>query len=301
MLAAPRRLLTPTIVLAAVLSNTASEMGYVVLIPLAAVIYHSVGRHPFVGLAAAFAGVSGGYSANLFIGTVDPLLAGITTEAAAIVGGADYEPGGSKEVLATANWYFMAISTLMITVLGTLVTERLVAPWLGEYDESAAEEGALEASQDGLQPLDAREKRALRWAGITLAGLIAVLLALVLPEGGAFRAPRRGGGRHLRGEDPPSPEERGGADLRLLRCARFGVRADRRDDAGRPGRHRRDGRGDERRWGSTWCWCSSRRSSWRSSSGRTSALILAVVGGERASRSANLSGSTTPSSSCRSS
>ena len=188
-LAAPRRLLTPTIVLAAVLSNTASEMGYVVLIPLAAVIYHSVGRHPFVGLAAAFAGVSGGYSANLFIGTVDPLLAGITTEAAAIVGGADYEPGGSKEVLATANWYFMAVSTLMITVLGTLVTERLVAPWLGEYDESAAEDGALEASQDGLQPLDAREKRALRWAGITLAGLIAVLLALVLPEGGAFRAP----------------------------------------------------------------------------------------------------------------
>ncbi|MDG1985877.1 MAG: AbgT family transporter [Planctomycetota bacterium] len=188
-LAAPRRLLTPTIVLAAVLSNTASEMGYVVLIPLAAVIYHSVGRHPFVGLAAAFAGVSGGYSANLFIGTVDPLLAGITTEAAAIVGGADYEAGGSREVLATANWYFMAISTLMITVLGTLVTERLVAPWLGEYDESSAEEGALEASQDGLQPLDAREKRALRWAGLTLAGLIALLLALVLPEGGAFRAP----------------------------------------------------------------------------------------------------------------
>ena len=75
------------VVLAAVLSNTASEMGYVVLIPLAAVVYHSVGRHPFVGLAAAFAGVSGGYSANLFIGTVDPLLAGITTEAARIVGG----------------------------------------------------------------------------------------------------------------------------------------------------------------------------------------------------------------------
>ena len=188
-LAAPRRLLTPTIVLAAVLSNTASEMGYVVLIPLAAVIYHSVGRHPFVGLAAAFAGVSGGYSANLFIGTVDPLLAGITTEAAAIVGGPEYEAGGAREVLATANWYFMAVSTLMITLLGTLVTERVVAPWLGEYDESGAEEGALEASQDGLQPLDDRERRALRLAGVALLALIGVLLTLVLPEGGAFRAP----------------------------------------------------------------------------------------------------------------
>ncbi len=188
-LAAPPKLLTPTIVLAAVLSNTASEMGYVVLIPLAAVVYHSVGRHPFVGLAAAFAGVSGGYSANLFIGTVDPLLAGITTEAAAIVGGADYEVGGAKEVLATANWYFMAISTVLITVLGTFVTEKIVSPWLGEYDESQAEEGALDASQDGLQPLDATEKRALKYAALSVFALILGLLLLVVPEGAPFRDP----------------------------------------------------------------------------------------------------------------
>jgi aminobenzoyl-glutamate transport protein len=82
-LAAPRHLITLVVVFAGVLSNTASEMGYVVVIPLAAVIFHSVGRHPLAGLAAAFAGVSGGYSANLLIGTVDPLLAGITEEAAA--------------------------------------------------------------------------------------------------------------------------------------------------------------------------------------------------------------------------
>ncbi len=81
-LGAPRNLLTAAVVFAAVISNTASEMGYVVLIPLAAVVFHSVGRNPMAGLAAAFAGVSGGYSANILIGTVDPLLAGITTEAA---------------------------------------------------------------------------------------------------------------------------------------------------------------------------------------------------------------------------
>ena len=71
-LGAPRNLLTAVVVFAAVVSNTASEMGYVVLIPLAAVVFHSVGRHPLVGLAAAFAGVSGGYSANILIGTVEP-------------------------------------------------------------------------------------------------------------------------------------------------------------------------------------------------------------------------------------
>ena len=84
-LSAPPNLITTVVVFAGVLSNTASEMGYVVLIPLAAVIFHSVGRHPLAGLAAAFAGVSGGYSANLLIGTVDPLLAGITEESARFI------------------------------------------------------------------------------------------------------------------------------------------------------------------------------------------------------------------------
>lgn len=188
-LAAPRRLLTPTIVFAAVLSNTASEMGYVVLIPLAAVIYHSVGRHPFVGLAAAFAGVSGGYSANLFIGTVDPLLAGITSEAAAIVGGDAYKPGGEQEVLATANWYFMAVSTFLITILGTLVTELVVAPWLGRYDESHAEDGALDASQDGIAALTPDERRGLRWAVGSTVLLVAVVALLTVPQGAPFRDP----------------------------------------------------------------------------------------------------------------
>ncbi|QDV05348.1 p-aminobenzoyl-glutamate transport protein [Planctomycetes bacterium Poly30] len=188
-LAAPRRLLTPTIIFAAVLSNTASEMGYVVLVPLAAVIYHSVGRHPFLGLAAAFAGVSGGYSANLLIGTVDPLLAGITTEAAAIVDGA-YASGGPKEVLATANWYFMAVSTFLITIVGTLVTEKVVAPWLGDYDESRAEDGALDASRGGLQELTAPEKKGLKLSAIALVVLAIGLALLTLPEGAPLRDPK---------------------------------------------------------------------------------------------------------------
>ena len=119
-LGAPRNLLTAVVVFAAVVSNTASEMGYVVLVPLAAVVFHSVGRNPLVGLAAAFAGVSGGYSANILIGTVDPLLSGITTEAAQIIDPA-YALGGAKEVLPTANYYFMFISTFLITLVGTLL------------------------------------------------------------------------------------------------------------------------------------------------------------------------------------
>ncbi|GJM22800.1 MAG: aminobenzoyl-glutamate transporter [Planctomycetota bacterium] len=186
-LGAPRNLLTAAVVFAAVISNTASEMGYVVLIPLAAVVFHSVGRNPMAGLAAAFAGVSGGYSANLLIGTVDPLLAGITTEAATLID-TDYAPGAGKEVLATANWYFMMASTVLITVVGTFVTTRIVEPKLGVYDPSRAEDG-IEDSTKGMGALSAEERRGLSLAGLTVLLLIGVLLATVLPENGWFRDP----------------------------------------------------------------------------------------------------------------
>ncbi len=149
-LSAPPRLLTFAIVLAGVLSNMASEIGYVLLVPLAAIVFHSAGRHPLVGLAAAFAGVSGGYSANLLLGTVDPLLAGISEEAAKIVD-PDYR------VSAAANYYFMASSTLFIAFAGTWVTERIVQPRLGRYTGESV-------SREGMTTLSAEEERGLKWA-----------------------------------------------------------------------------------------------------------------------------------------
>ena len=113
---APKKMVTFTIVFAGIMSNTAAELGYVVLIPLAAVIFHSLGRHPLAGIAAAFAGVSGGYSANLLLGTVDPLLSGITQEAARIIDPA-YTVG------AEANWYFMMAVSYTHMTLPT--TERV--------------------------------------------------------------------------------------------------------------------------------------------------------------------------------
>jgi len=181
-LKASKNTVTMTIVFGGVLSNTASEMGYVVLIPLAAVVFHSFGRHPLAGVAAAFAGVSGGYSANLLLGTVDPLLAGITQEAAQLI-----DP--SYIVDPSANWYFMIVSTFMITALGTWITTSIVEPKLGSYDPAQAS-GSL--SEQKLEPLDRVEKRALLWAA--LAGLaVAALIALtVVPSWGPLRNPETG-------------------------------------------------------------------------------------------------------------
>jgi aminobenzoyl-glutamate transport protein len=182
-LRAPRRLVTYFIVLAGVLSNTASEMGYVVLVPLAGVIYHSLGRHPLAGMAAAFAGVSGGYSANLFIGTVDPLLAGIT-EASAQLLDPDYT------VNPAANWFFMAISTFMVTLVAGWVSLSLVEPKLGPYDPAKAADDVGDAK--AAEPLSRTEWKGLAWAGVTLLGLNLLVIALALPENAPLRNPDTG-------------------------------------------------------------------------------------------------------------
>ena len=174
-LASPRQLITPMVVFAGVMSNAGSEVGYVLLTPLAAALYHALGRHPLLGLAAAFAGVSGGYSANLLVGSVDVLLAGLTEAAARIV-----DPGYG--VAAYANYYFMAVSTFLVTGVGTWVTERIVAPRLGDYRGSAPREV--------LKPISTPERRGLWAAGVTVVLLTAVVLWGVLPADGFLLNPR---------------------------------------------------------------------------------------------------------------
>lgn len=176
-LSAPKRMLTFVVVFAGILSNTASEVGYVLLVPLAAEIFLAAGRHPLVGLAAAFAGVSGGYSANLLLGTVDPLLAGLSEEAARIVR-PDYQ------VNAAANYYFMFVSTFVVAAAGTWVTDRVVAPRLGDYQAGSPAEPA--------QSISPPEKRGLIWTGVVLVLIMGILLWGTVPAGGFLRNPETG-------------------------------------------------------------------------------------------------------------
>lgn len=175
---APKKMVTFTIVFAGIMSNTAAELGYVVLIPLAGVIFHSLGRHPLAGIAAAFAGVSGGYSANLLLGTVDPLLSGITQEAARIIDPA-YTVG------AEANWYFMMVSTFLISGLGYLVTEKIVEPSLGEYNPSDADDPSVLDTK--AERVSAIEKKGLFWSGISMLVFCLLLAWTVVPADGILR------------------------------------------------------------------------------------------------------------------
>lgn len=187
-LSAPKRFLTFAIVFAGILSNTASEVGYVVLVPLGGMIFLAIGRNPIAGIAAAFAGVSGGYSANLLLGTIDPLLAGLSEEAARIV-------DTTYTVNPAANYYFMFVSTFFIAFIGTWVTEKIIVPRLGNYEGDAVAEE--------IKKLDANEKRGMKF---TLVGFIVIVLLIAwsmmpiesgfwahVPGSGFLRDPETGG------------------------------------------------------------------------------------------------------------
>ncbi len=173
-LISPVKLICPAVIFAGVMANIAADAGYVVLVPLGAIIFLAFGRHPLAGLAAAFAGVSGGFSANLLISPLDPLLAGLSQSAAQLI-------NPKYQVNATANYYFMAVSTFLITLIGWFVTEKIIEPRLGSY------QGEVNFQ---MQQLSLRERKGLRWAGYSLLAFLACVLAMVLPAQGILRDPK---------------------------------------------------------------------------------------------------------------
>lgn len=170
-----KKWVTPIVIFLGVMSNVASSVGYVVLIPLGAILFAGFGRHPIAGLAAAFAGVSGGWSANLLIGTNDPMFAAFSTQAASVLN-PDYV------VLATANWYFMIASTFLIVIVGSFVTDRIVEPRLGKFSFK----GALNLGE--RSEISAEQKRGLKFALIASVIFMVLLLTALLPSNSLFGA-----------------------------------------------------------------------------------------------------------------
>lgn len=177
---APAGSLTFIIVLLGVLSSVASDAGYLVLIPLGAVAFMSVGRHPLAGIAAAFAGVGAAFGVNVLITPVDGIVTEITNEAIGLV-----SPG--KSINLTANLYFSIASTLFLAVVITVVTEKIVEPRLGTYTGGAVAE---QAEEPDVSTED--EGRGLRYA---LWGLLVVAVAISLLSfvpGAPLRNPQTG-------------------------------------------------------------------------------------------------------------
>ncbi len=173
-LKSPRQLLVPAVLFAGVLSHTGGDIGYVLLIPLAALTFHSAGMNPLAGLAICFAGVSGGFAANILLSTADPLLSGISQEAARIL---------DKNYIVTplSNWYFMSCSSLLIVGVGTFIANKITIPFVGAYK-----------GNEPVAPLEAltpKEKKGLWSAGLVAMGLLGFLILGLVPADGYLRDP----------------------------------------------------------------------------------------------------------------
>lgn len=176
---APKVLVTAIVIFVGIMGSLAGSATFVIIPPLGAMVFKGMGRHPIAGLASGFAGVSAGLSANLLLTQTDVLLSGITETAAQI-----YDP--NYLVNPSVNWYFMAASTIVLTIVGTFVVDKIVEPRLGAYNPEDAD-GVTDTSEAQLKVVTDDEKAGMRWALIAVVVYVAIVLAGVLPQNGILR------------------------------------------------------------------------------------------------------------------
>ncbi len=172
----PKSLMTPMIVLVGLLSHSAVDAGYVLVIPLGGIIFYAVGRHPLAGIAAAFAGVSGGFSANPLPGALDPLLQGFTQPAAQLI-------DASVLVNPLGNYFFTAISSILIIGLGWAITDLIIEPRLNR--STPVDRDAEEAPE--MSSIGPVERKAFWAATVTMLAGVLVMVFVVLPADSPMR------------------------------------------------------------------------------------------------------------------
>lgn len=169
------RWLTPMVVAVGIVSHTAADAGYVLVIPLGGVIFYAAGRHPLAGIAAAFAGVSGGFSASFIPSSIDPLLQGLTQAGAQIL-----DPSVTLNPLN--NYFFTTASSVLIIGIGWYITDRVIEPRLKDTELDGDAEDMPE-----MHDLSDQERKGLRWAGISMLLGVILLFATAYPPASPWR------------------------------------------------------------------------------------------------------------------
>ena len=175
----PKKLVTFSIVVAGMLSSVAVDAGYVILIPIGATLFLGMGRHPLAGIAAAFAGVSGGFGANILPTGLDPMLAAFTEPAAQII-----DPAYTVNPLS--NYFVMAAAVPLVGIAGTWVTEKIIVPRLGEYNPSG-ENSSNEKEDESSKKITPRERKALNWSVISIIFILILVAIAIIPADGILR------------------------------------------------------------------------------------------------------------------
>lgn len=181
--AVPGKVVLPTIFMLGACGNIGSDAGIVVVPPIAALIFSKMGLHPVAGLVVGYAGATAGFTANFLIAGTDVLLAGISTEVARDI-------GEGIEVSATANWYFMIASTIMLGIVGAFIARRYTIPRCQSF--AGADQLIDETADPSTSRLNDTERKGLRWAGVTALLYIILIGILVVPSNGLLRDPATG-------------------------------------------------------------------------------------------------------------
>lgn len=173
----PKSLVTGTIILVCILADAAGDAGFILLPPLAATIFLSIGRHPLIGMFAAYAGVAGGFSSNLMVNMTDVLMASFTIPAAQMI-----DP--SYRGTPAMNIYFMIASTMILVGCGVFVTEKVIAPRFEKYEGHSYGEENNEIGE--------KEKKALKWSGISVLIMILIVVLLSIGKNSFMADPETG-------------------------------------------------------------------------------------------------------------
>ncbi len=181
---APRSLITFLIILVGAVSSVASDAGYLILIPLAAAAFLALGRHPIAGMAAGFAAVACTFAVNVIPQPIDAMLAEIANEA--IV------PTGGETLTVVNNYYFSVVSLIVLSLVATFVTVRIVEPSLGAYDPAQASPEEAAGATEQSEADQAAEAKGLRYALYGFLAVLAVVLVATVPSGAPLRDPDSG-------------------------------------------------------------------------------------------------------------
>ncbi|HYI25528.1 MAG TPA: AbgT family transporter [Thermomicrobiales bacterium] len=179
---APRSLIAFLIILVGALSSVASDAGYLILIPLAATAFLALGRHPIAGMAAGFAGVAATFAVNVIPQPIDAMMTEVANEVILQAGG---EP-----ITVVANYYFSVVSLIVLCIVATFITERMIEPRLGTFDPA---DGSAGSAIEELTPeQQAAEAKGLRYALFGTIGVLAIVLIATVPSGAPLRDPESG-------------------------------------------------------------------------------------------------------------
>lgn len=173
--------LTLIIIFIATISSLINEIGYAILIPLVAMMYASIGRNPLTGIVTAFCGVAFGYGVSIFVGSIEVSLMETTSAAAALI-------DANNHISLTSNLIFIIVASIILTIVGTIIIEKIISPRLGKYKEkedmSKTEELRiidLEEEQQHKIERERKEKKGLRYALITFLVVVVIFIYMVIP------------------------------------------------------------------------------------------------------------------------